>query len=121
MQSIACAGDTVRFEAMPCMLADGLVVAKNFNALVRREGAHDFRIDPRNRLEFPRPIGLVVRPGNPRGGMGFPFRGPSERPDHPIQRFRIGAYASMRRSRKNGQLRRVYSISDKSHSAISVV
>src|SRR5690606_3495867 len=73
--------------------------------------ADDLRIDPRDRLELARPVGSLVRPGNPRGGVRLPFRGPAAaRVDQSRYLFRIGTYASIRRSLRNGQFRRVSSM-----------
>ena len=45
------------------------------DALVSRQIANDLRIDPRDRLKFPRPIAVVVGPCKPGRGVRLPFGG----------------------------------------------
>src|SRR4029077_914508 len=76
-------------------------------------------------------VGFFVRPGEPRGGVRLPFGGHpvAERKGgrkfaggalHSFHRLRIGEYASMRRSRRKGQLRRVSSVILGSHSTMRI-
>ena len=87
------------------------------------EDARDLGVDPRNRTEFAGPVRLVMRPGDPGRAVRLPLRRHTElcaRVAHaPRYRFRIGPYASTRRSRRNGQLRRTVSMSAGSHCAMS--
>ena len=53
----------------------GRVVDDQFDALMLRQIANDFGVDPRNRLEFSRPVAVKVRPSQPRGGVRFPLGG----------------------------------------------
>src|SRR5262249_20746140 len=87
---------------------------------------HDLRVHPRNRRETPRPVLAIVRPRDPCGLVRFPFGGHAE-PGRPRRRRRqsitllqMPLYASMRRSRRKGQLRRTSSMRRGSHSTISV-
>src|SRR5271163_3682681 len=83
---------------------------------------HDFAVEPWNRREFARPVRFLVRPGEPRGLVRLPLGGHAEagRLYFSSHRLRMGAYASMRRSRKNGQFWRTSSKRRGSHSTISV-
>src|SRR5690606_33632014 len=109
----------VRSEHLDRLLAHFLVLDEDLDALVPVQHADDLGVHPWDRFELARPVRLVVRPADPGGGVRLPFRGPAPGSDaaHPMYRFRIGPYASMRRSRRKGQLRRVYSIRAGSHSA----
>src|SRR5580704_10343382 len=55
-----------------------LVLDKNSDALDLREMAHDVRVNPGNGSKFSRPVGFFMRPGEPGGGVRFPFGG------HPV-------------------------------------
>src|SRR6185503_18204338 len=112
-----------------------LILHKYVHTFLRREQAHDFSIEPRNRLEFAWPVFRIVRPCKPGGFMGLPFGGhavaelarcsighaylPSPKSES-RKRLVIGEYASIRRSRRNGQLRRVSSSSAVSISPIRI-
>jgi hypothetical protein len=52
-----------------------------FDPLVRRQVANDFRIDPRDRLKLSRPVVSAVRPSEPSRGVRFPLGG------HAVLRF----------------------------------
>ena len=113
--------DLVHAEAVPRLFLGRVVVHEDAHLLVLGECPRDLGVDPRDRRELARPVRLVVRPRDPGGVVTLPLSGPANTRAHdPIQRLRIGPYASTRRSRRNGQLRRVYSISAGSHVAISV-
>src|SRR6266513_742550 len=129
------------------VLRNRLVVTKNLHAIEIAQCANDLRVHPRDRGELARPVRLVVRPGDPGCIVLLPLGGHSPRERqihnqsaaslwsgafsaagprgggsadtlrHPMYRLRIGAYASMRRSRRNGRLRRVLSMSTLSHFA----
>ena len=45
------------------------------DALVPAQVTDDFRVDPRNRFEFARPVVAAMGPGNPSRLVGLPFRG----------------------------------------------
>src|SRR5581483_5107815 len=92
---------------------------KNLDALASMQHARDLRIDPGNRLELARPVRLVMRPRDPGGFVRLPLCGKTKA-HAPRYRLRIGAYASIRRSRRNGQFRRVSSISRGSHVAVRI-
>ena len=51
------------------------VIDQDVHALARREQADDLRVDPRNRLEFSRPVFGIVRPGQPGGLVRLPLGG----------------------------------------------
>jgi hypothetical protein len=108
-------------QSLACEPLSGCIFDNEFDALVPAKIANDLRIDPRNRLEFPRPIQLVMRPRKPGGSMRLPFGGHTKglclagwcrfrHGGQSINLLVIGAYASIRRSRRKGQLRRVSSI-----------
>ena len=120
MQAIPRRIHLMQGEAALRLLPHRVILTENLHPLVAVQGAHNLGPHPRNRRELPGPIGLVMRPREPGGLVPLPLGGPTHRPRHPIQRFRIGAYASMRRSRRKGQLRRVYSIRPRSQVAMSV-
>jgi hypothetical protein len=48
--------------------------------------ANDFGVDPWDRFEFAGPIGAVVWPGEPGGGMGLPFGG------HAVTEIRLAGF-----------------------------
>src|SRR5437867_5630156 len=50
-----------------------MVLYQNTNLFTLMELADDFYINPGNGCELSRPIGPVVRPGDPGGLMGLPF------------------------------------------------
>ena len=109
----------VHLQRVPRLFLGCLVVAEDVHVLVLGDHARDLRVHPGDRTELPGPIGFVMRPRDPRRIVPFPLGGPA--PCHaPSQRLRIGAYASTRRSRRKGQLRRVPSINAGSHLASSV-
>src|SRR5580765_2023434 len=54
------------------------IVDDQFDPLVPREIANDLGINPWDGLELSRPVALVMRPCEPRGGVRFPLGG------HPI-------------------------------------
>src|SRR6202011_458107 len=110
------------------------VFDEKIDPLDSRDVANDLGEGPRDGREFAGPVGHLVRPTEPGRFMMFPLGGHREatfkwravgrRSRHsgysPNQRFRIGPYASIRRSRKNGQLRRVSSLFAGSHSTIRI-
>src|SRR5690348_15215529 len=51
------------------------ILDQDFDTLVPREIADDFGIDPRDRIEFARPVGAVVGPSQPGGSVGLPLGG----------------------------------------------
>ncbi len=63
----------VRRKNLLRALAYDLRVAEDFDGLDAGQSPRDFSVDPRNRFELARPVGLEVRPRNPRGAMRFPF------------------------------------------------
>src|ERR1700738_3263975 len=68
---------------------------------------YNLNIHPFYRLEFTRPVFLVMRPGQPDRFLLFPFGGHPQ--CHLPNLSVIPPYASMRRSRRNGHQRRVCS------------
>ena len=54
------------------------ILHQQINALNAREMPDDFREGPGNRRELSRPVGLFVRPAEPRGVVMFPLGG------HPV-------------------------------------
>src|SRR5687768_3007342 len=99
VQSVACWRDTVRVENGACVVTHRLVVAENLHTLVRGEHAHDLAVHPRDRRELARPVGLVVRPRDPRRVVALPLCREAKRSSvrllptgwaHPRYRLRIG-------------------------------
>ena len=60
----------------PARLSGGRgIVDDQFNPLMPGQIANDFRVDPRNRLELPWPVSVIVGPRYPGGGVRLPLRG----------------------------------------------
>jgi len=91
--------------------------------------AHDFCVGPGNRGKFAGPVGLFVRPAKPGGFVMLHSAGiqrPRSNGVEPLGAVAWGLFAQpaiqdrtvgmMRRSRRNGQLRRVSSVLAGSHS-----
>ena len=74
VEPVAVEGRSRARELLARALAHFLVMAEDLHALVAMEHAHDLGVHPRNRLEFAGPVGLVVGPGDPGGGVRRPFR-----------------------------------------------
>src|SRR6185312_97396 len=110
--------NVVRVQHCHGRISNALVVTQDLDAFMHGEHPCNVRICPAYSLEFSRPVGLVVWPCYPGSVVALPF-GRHAPARHPRYRFRIGEYASIRLSRRNGQLRRVYSISAGSHFATS--
>src|SRR5688572_13552752 len=53
-------------------------MAQDLDSLVLGEHARDLGVHPGNRSELPRPVGLVMRPGDPGGSMPLPLSGHPE-------------------------------------------
>ena len=70
-------------------------MTEDIDPFVRREGAHDLGVYPRNRSEFAGPIRFVYRPCEPGGRMLFPLgrHAPSGRGKR--RQERIGAERSL--------------------------
>jgi hypothetical protein len=51
------------------------VVNNQIYPLMPRQIANNLGINPRDRLELPRPIPAIMRPSQPGGGMRLPLRG----------------------------------------------
>src|SRR5258708_1458355 len=79
---------------------------------------YNLNILPFYRLEFTRPVFLVMRPGQPDRFLLFPFGGHPQ--CHLPNLSVIPLYASMRRSRRNGHQRRVCSWTAGSQTAVIV-
>src|SRR6185295_3096996 len=98
------------------------ILGEDADPLVAREDPDDLGVGPRDGLEPARPVRLVVGPrdpgravGGPLGGHRDPARG------HRFSRLRsvMEPYASIRRSRRNGQCCRAVSTTWGSTSATS--
>ena len=50
------------------------IVAEDFDPFVAGEDARNLRVDPRDGAELTGPVGFVMRPGDPRSPVRFPFR-----------------------------------------------
>jgi len=70
--------DAVGGEHGSSVLPNVLVVAEDLDTLVPSEHARDLAVDPRDGRELAGPVGLVVRPGKPRGVMRLPLRRKAE-------------------------------------------
>src|SRR6185312_16846430 len=75
MQAHTAQVDGVRLEDAACILANVIVRTEYLDGFVRMKHAHDLTVDPWNGGEFPRPVGLVVWPRDPRRAVPRPFRG----------------------------------------------
>ena len=80
------------------------VFDQNADALHARQPPHDIAIDPRNGREFSRPIGSLVRPGEPGGFVRLPFGGHA--PGHLGHFNPATASGSARRHRCAGRARK---------------
>ena len=58
--------DAVGLQVLPRRRSHLVVVTEDLDALGGVKNTHDLGIYPRNRRQLARPIGLVVRPSNPR-------------------------------------------------------
>ncbi len=70
VQADAIGANGVRVERDACAREHLVVVTEDLDALVVGEHARDLRVDPGNRPELARPVGLVVRPGDPGRACG---------------------------------------------------
>src|SRR6185312_17240090 len=58
-----------------CPLLRRGIVHEDVHVLDAREPAHNLAVHPRDRLKLLRPVLWVMRPRNPRSGMGSPLGG----------------------------------------------
>src|ERR1700735_1452707 len=127
------------FQDATGALFGGDIIHEDVDIFDAGEMADYFRVDPGDGLEFSRPVFGVVRPREPGSFMRLPFGGHAiaesargggigenggslldHSPSPSRKRLTMGPYASIRRSRRKGQLRRVSSIFCRSISAIRV-
>src|SRR5262245_48656367 len=91
MQAHAICTYRVCVERSACRFTHVLRVTKDLHRLVISQHACDFSVDPRDRPELARPVGLMVRPANPGGAVWLPLRG------HPQSKRRLVTHDEPRR------------------------